>query len=50
MVSFEDFVKGEIQRAATEAVKEYDVAIQTIETIPTADSLNMRIDATGITR
>jgi len=48
LVSFESFVKGEMQRAAAEAAKEYEVATQTVEIIPTVDSLRTRIDATGI--
>ncbi len=49
LVSFEEFVKGEMQHVAEEAAKEYEVAIQTIENIPTQDSsLKARIDATGI--
>lgn len=48
LVSFENFVKGEMQRAATEAAKEYEAVIQAVENIPTSDSLKTRIDATGI--
>ncbi len=48
LVSFENFVKGEMQKAATEAAKEYDTAAQTVEVLPSPESLKTRIDATGI--
>lgn len=48
LVSFEDFVKGEMQKIATDAAKEYEAAIQTIEELPTLETLMTRIDATGI--
>lgn len=48
LVSFEDFVKGELQRAVTEAAKEYETVLQSVENIPTSDSLEARVDATGI--
>lgn len=48
LISFESFVKGEMQKAATDAAKEYDTAIQTIDTLPTSEMLKMRIDAAGI--
>lgn len=48
LISFESFVKGEMQQAANEAAKEYENATQTVESIPTTDSLKNRIDATGI--
>lgn len=46
--SFENFVKGEMQKAATDAAKEYENASQTIEALPTPETLKIRIDATGI--
>jgi energy-coupling factor transporter ATP-binding protein EcfA2 len=48
LVSFESFVNGEMQNAATDAVKEYETASQTIEALPTSDTLKTRIDAAGI--
>ncbi len=48
LISFENFVKGEMQKAATDAAKEYDTASQTIEALPTSETLKTRIDATGI--
>ncbi|MBF0414411.1 MAG: AAA family ATPase [Magnetococcales bacterium] len=48
LISFEDFVKGEMQKAATEAAKEYETVSQTIEALPTSDALKTRIDAAGI--
>ena len=48
LISFEDFVKGEIQKAATDAAKEYETAIQSIEALPTPEALKTRIDAAGI--
>lgn len=46
--SFESFVKGEMQRAATDAAEEYNTASQTIEVLPTSETLRARIDAGGI--
>lgn len=48
LISFESFVKGEMQKAATEAAKEYEMASQTIEALPTSNTLKTRIDAAGI--
>ncbi|MDK2957115.1 MAG: hypothetical protein PWQ57_2611 [Desulfovibrionales bacterium] len=48
LISFEKFVKGEMQKAATEAAKEYETACQTIEALPTSETLKTRIDAAGI--
>ncbi len=48
LTSFEKFVKGEMQKAATDAVKEYETATQTIEAFPTSETLKTRIDAAGI--
>lgn len=50
LLSFEDFVKGEIQKTATEAAKEYETACQTIEMLPTPETLKTRIDAAGISQ
>ena len=48
LISFENFVKGEMQKAATDAAKEYETASQTIEALPTLETLKTRIDAAGI--
>uniref|UniRef100_UPI004057989B AAA family ATPase n=1 Tax=Candidatus Electrothrix sp. TaxID=2170559 RepID=UPI004057989B len=48
LISFEDFVKGEMQKAATNAAKEYETALQTIEELPTSETMKIRIDASGI--
>lgn len=48
LVSFENFVKGEMQKAASDAAKEYETASQTIEALPTSETLKTRIDAAGI--
>ena len=48
LVSFEEFVKGEMQRASEVAANEYKSAIQAIEDIPSSDSLNIRLDAADI--
>ncbi|MCK5863874.1 MAG: AAA family ATPase [Marinobacter adhaerens] len=48
LASFENFVKGEIQKAAFDAAKEYETASQTIEALPTSEALKTRIDAAGI--
>jgi energy-coupling factor transporter ATP-binding protein EcfA2 len=48
LISFEKFVKGEMQKAATDAVKAYETASQTIEVLPTSEALKTRIDAAGI--
>ena len=48
LVSFEEFVKGEMQRASEVAANEYKSAIQAIEDIPSSDSLNTRLDAADI--
>ena len=50
LISFENFVKGEMQKASTDAFKEYETAIQTIEELPTLDTLKARIDAAGISQ
>jgi energy-coupling factor transporter ATP-binding protein EcfA2 len=50
LVSFENFVKGEMQKAATDAAKEYETASQTIEALPTSETLKTRIDAAGISQ
>ncbi len=48
LISFESFVKGEMQKAASDAVKEYETASQTIEALPASETLKARIDAAGI--
>lgn len=48
LASFEHFVKGEMQKAASDAAKEYETASQTIEALPTSEALKTRIDAAGI--
>jgi len=48
LASFENFVKGEMQRAASDAAEEYETAKQTIEALPTSEVLKTRIDAAGI--
>lgn len=48
LTSFEDFIKGEMQQAATDAAKEYETATKTVGDIPTPESLKTRIDAAGI--
>nr|CDQ34911.1 hemin importer ATP-binding subunit [Virgibacillus halodenitrificans] len=48
LASFENFVKGEMQKAASDAAKEYETASQTIEALPTSEGLKTRIDAAGI--
>jgi energy-coupling factor transporter ATP-binding protein EcfA2 len=48
LISFESFVKGEMHKAATVAAKEYEAANQTVEALPTSETLKTRIDAAGI--
>lgn len=48
LTSFENFVKGEMQKTAIVAAKEYETARQTVEQLPTSENLKTRIDATGI--
>ena len=50
LISFESFVKGEMQKAASDATKEYETASQTIEALPTSETLKARIDATSISQ
>ena len=50
LIAFESFVKGEMQKAATDAAKEYETAIQTIDKIPTSEMLKIRLDAAGISQ
>jgi len=47
LVSFEGFVKGEMQKAAEDAVKEYEAAVQTIGELPKPEVLKARLDAAG---
>ena len=48
LTSFEGFVKGDMQKASTDAIKEYEIARQTVEALPTSETLTARIDAAGI--
>ena len=48
LISFENFVKGEMQKVARDAAKEYETVCQTVEVLPTSESLKTRIDAAGI--
>jgi energy-coupling factor transporter ATP-binding protein EcfA2 len=48
LISFESFLKGEMQKAATDAAREYETASQTVEALPTSETLKTRIDAAGI--
>lgn len=50
LISFESFVKEEMQKAATDAFKAYEAANQSIEELPTMEMLKARIDATGISQ
>ena len=50
LASFENFVKGEMQKAATDAALEYETASQSIEALPTTEALKTRIDAAGISQ
>jgi energy-coupling factor transporter ATP-binding protein EcfA2 len=50
LISFESFVKGEMQKAATDAATEYETASQTIEALPTSETVKTRIDAAGISQ
>jgi energy-coupling factor transporter ATP-binding protein EcfA2 len=48
LLSFEEFVKGEMQKAYTSAAMEFDTAIQSVGEIPASDSIKMRFDAAGL--
>jgi energy-coupling factor transporter ATP-binding protein EcfA2 len=48
LTSFENFVKGEMQKVAIDASKEYETAINSVEQIPTSESLKARVDAAGV--
>lgn len=48
LTSFENFVKGELQKAASDAAKEYETTSQVIEALPTSETLKTRIDAADI--
>jgi energy-coupling factor transporter ATP-binding protein EcfA2 len=50
LISFEMFVKGEMQKAARDAAKEHETASQTIEALPSSETLKTRIDAAGISQ
>nr|WP_319396588.1 AAA family ATPase [uncultured Desulfobacter sp.] len=46
--SFEVYIKGEIQKQATEAAREAKQAIDALPDIPSAEALKTKIDAAGI--
>lgn len=48
LTSFENFVKGETEKASIKAANEYDIAIKAIKELPTLDLLKTKIDAIGI--
>lgn len=48
LISFENYVKGEMQEAATDAARDYQTASQTVEALPTSETLRTRIDAAGL--
>lgn len=48
LTAFESFVKGQMQKAATDANKEYETASQAIGVLPTTEALKVRVDAAGI--
>lgn len=50
LISFENFVKGEMQKAATEAREKYESAIQAVEELPTLEALRTKIDAAGLSQ
>ena len=50
LISFEKFVKGEMQKAAKDAAKEHEIACQTIEALQSSETLKTRIDAAGISQ
>jgi hypothetical protein len=46
--TFEGFVKGELQRQATEAEQSLQTAVGAFPDVPTAEALTLRMDAAGI--
>lgn len=50
LISFEKYVKDEMQKAAKDAAKEYEIASQTIEALPSSETLKTRIDAASISQ
>ena len=48
LLSFDEFVKGEMQKASFNATKEFNSALQAIDDVPTADLLKSRVDAAGL--
>jgi len=48
MLSFESFVKGEAQKDANAAKKEFDEALESIGELPTSESLKTKVDAAGL--
>ena len=47
-VSFDEFVKDDLQRAAIKATNELDSAMKVLEELPSADSIKTRFDASGV--
>ncbi|SBW01112.1 conserved hypothetical protein [uncultured delta proteobacterium] len=50
LLSFENFVKGEMQREASDAAKEYAIASQTVEALPSLEAIKTKIGAAGISQ
>lgn len=50
LTSFEEYVQGEMLKAAVAAKQVYETASQTIEELPTKEALKTRMDAAGITQ
>ena len=48
MLSFEAFVKGEAQKDAQAAKKEFDEALESIGELPTSESVKTKVDAAGL--
>ena len=49
LISFESFIKGEMQKTANDATKEYEILSQSIDILPSLEEIKTRIDAAGIT-
>lgn len=48
LLSFESFVKGELQKAAEKAANEYGDALKSLKVVPAEDTIITRLDACGI--
>lgn len=48
--SFEEFVKGEMQKDAETAKKEFDDAIENVGELPSEDGVGAKVDAAGLTK